>query len=62
MTISLDITKNVSIGQNQTMNVNVTQLCASSAEMPFAAALTRSIVEFTEKYRKSEEKQGGGAE
>lgn len=62
MTISVEITQAVSVGQNPTTNVTVTHLGASSAEIPFAAALTRTIVEFTEKYRESAEKQEGGEE
>ena len=53
MTISLDITQAVHIGQNPTTNVTVTNLVANSNEMPFASALTSSILEFTNKYRKS---------
>lgn len=61
MTISVDITQAISVGQNPTTNVTVTNLGASSAEMPFAAALTRAIVEFTKRYRKIEEEQEGEA-
>lgn len=60
MTISVEITQAISFGQ-PTTNVNVTQLSASSAEMPFAAALTRAIVEFTEKRESAEEQKGGTA-
>lgn len=59
MTISLEITQAVFIGQNPMSNVTVTNISASSAEIPFVAALTKSIVEFTEKYRKSVEEQKG---
>ena len=57
MTISLDITQAVNIGQNPTTNVTVTNLVANSNEMPFASALTSSILEFTNKYRKSVEQE-----
>lgn len=55
MTITVEITQMASVGQKPATNVNVTNLCASSDEMPFAAALTRVIVEFTEKYREGNE-------
>lgn len=61
MTISFDITQSVSVGQDPMTNVTVTHLGASSAEMPFAAAITRYILQFTENYRKSEQKQEGEA-
>jgi hypothetical protein len=51
MTITVEITQTVSIGQKPATNVTVTNLGAASDEMPFAAALTRAIVEFAEKYR-----------
>ena len=58
MTITVEITQAVSVGQKPSTNVTVTNLCASSNEMPFAAALTRDIVEFAEKYRESADAEG----
>ena len=51
MTITVEITQMVSVGQKPATNVNVTNLVAASDEMPFVAALTRASVEFAEKYR-----------
>lgn len=51
MTITVEITQTVSVGQKPATKVNVTNLCAASDEMPFAAALAKAIVEFAEKYR-----------
>ena len=66
MTITVEITQTVSVGQKPATNVNVANLCASSGEMPFATALTRAIVEFAEKYRDGAdaegETSGGGRE
>lgn len=58
MTITAEITQTVSVGQKPATNVTVTNLCASSGEMPFAAALTRAIVEFAEKYREGADAEG----
>ena len=50
MTITIDITQTVAVGQNATTNVNVSGLTATSDEIPFAADLTKVIVDFTENY------------
>lgn len=57
MTITAEITQTVSVGRKPATNVNVANLCASSDEMPFAAALTRAIVEFAQNYNRTGEKE-----
>ena len=50
MTITLDITKSVAMGQKPVLNVAVMNLNAASDEIAFASDLTKAVVEFAEKY------------
>lgn len=59
MTISMDITKQVAIGQEPSTCVVVTALNATSDEMSFVSALTKKIKEFAETYHA---KAGGAKE
>lgn len=55
MTITIDIAKSVTLGNRPSTAVNVTALNAASDEMPFVAALTKAVKEFTESFKIAKE-------
>ena len=59
MTITIDIAKSVTLGNEPSTAVTVTALNASSDEMPFVAALTKAVKGFAESFKNANK---GGAE